>query len=154
MRRVGTRALLLPLLATLASCDNGPTQPPDSAACATAAGTLTIASTPVTENEVGILDASSCLLGRGSYADRWEFVLTEAADIEILVHSDDFDPFLILRDANDRYITADDDNGPDLDARLAFAIAAGTYYIFPTTYLDGAVGNYTLTINATAVPVP
>ncbi len=149
--RLVRRQLLIPLLALVTlSCEKSITEPPDSASCGLSVGTVTIASAPGNSSTSGALTSSSCKLGRGSYADRYQFVLGAMASVDILVSSTDFDAFLILRDNSDKLITSDDDFGPDTDARLNFPMNAGTYYILATTFEDDVVGNYTVTITVSA----
>lgn len=55
------------------------------------------------------------------------------------------DTFLWLRDSNGNLITADDDDGPGLDAQITYtATYSGTYYVVADGYGNGA---YSLTVN-------
>ena len=72
--------------------------------------------------------------------------------------ADDFDTSLELYDREGYLIDADDDSGPDLNARLVFSLPAdGTYYIKILAYAGGT-GTYSLSmqagINDIAIAVP
>lgn len=140
------------------ACADGPTEPPpDSAECANKQATFTVVAPPVTFEEVGTLTVTSCKLGRGSYADRWELIVSATVDIDVSLTSEEFDAYIILRDADDEQIASDDDSGiggfNSGNARLAGRLQAGTYYIMTTTLDDEAVGDYALAITVNAIPV-
>ncbi|MFN8378926.1 MAG: PPC domain-containing protein [Anaerolineae bacterium] len=85
----------------------------------------------------------------------------------ITLVSDDFDPLLVVSDANGNQLATDDDSAGNLDSQLTFTfLEDGEYLITATSFaaqsgLTGATGAYTLTLepsagnvdlSATAVP--
>lgn len=157
MRPRLTRPLALLMTLGTLSCDDGPTAPPDSPECATKQATFTVVAPPVTFDEIGTLTELSCKLGRGTWADRWELIVPATVNIEIGLASDDFDAFIILRNDEDKRIGSDDDSGiggfNSGNAVLAGRLVAGTYYIMATTFESGQVGDYSLTVEITPVPI-
>lgn len=147
MLRVPRRAALLATLAavtlTAAACDDdGPTGPPaESLACNTTVGNLAFGDTVT-----GVLVRESCRLTDGSYADRWRLEVDTASVLTIDHISNDFDPFLIIRDAQGNQIVSDDDGGIGDDSRITFGFAAGTYYVLANTFDADDFGGYTLIV--------
>ncbi len=161
IRRPIPLARSLPILVAFSalSCSESPTEPPpDSAECANKQATFEVVTPPVTFNDVGTLTTTSCKLGRGSYADRWELIVPATVDIEVSLTSDEFDAYIVLRNADDDQIGSDDDTGVggfnSGNAFLAGRLQAGTYYIMATTYDDDEVGDYALSIAVEPIDVP
>ncbi len=146
MRRLNRRPLLLAVLAVVtlsaAACDDDPVGPPrESLACNTTVGNLSLGDTVT-----GVLVRESCRLTDGSYADRWRLDIDTASVLTIDHISDDFDPYLIIRDAAGNTIVEDDDGGIDINARITFGFAAGTYYVLANTFDPNDFGGYTLIV--------
>lgn len=157
MRHRLHRPLTALLALTALSCSDGPTAPePDSPECANIQATFTVVAPPVTFDEIGTLATTSCLLGRGTYADRWELIVPAIVDIEVNLTSDELDAFIILRNDENKNIGSDDDSGiggfNSGNAQLAGRLQPGTYYIMTTTFAAGQVGAYALSVEVTAVP--
>lgn len=72
--------------------------------------------------------------------------------VTITLTSDDFDPFLRLRDASGAELATDDDSGGSLNAQIAFfrLPASGVYTILVESY-DGRVGAYSLRLSPTTI---
>ena len=136
-------ALIVLAAATIAACDTTPTQnrPQDSLACNTTVGTL-----GRTADVSGILTQESCRFSDGTYADRWRIVFDSAAIVTIDLTSNDFDPFLIVRDSSFMLVAQDDDGGGSPNARITHGFAKGTYYIIANTYYQNELGAYNLTV--------
>lgn len=106
-----------------------------------------------------------CRSIRGSalLADRYEFTLTEARGVAINVASADFDPFIILLNAQGEIIAgnSDDDGAGFRSSRLPrlfhgapefLQLAAGTYIIEVTTFTTDSSGNYAVLVASEGVP--
>ncbi len=67
--------------------------------------------------------------------------------MDIRLDSSDFDAYLILLDAKGAEVDEDDDGGGNTNARLARALAAGTYTIAVKPFGDYRdQGKYTLSV--------
>lgn len=146
MMRLASRSLLVVLLAAtaLACGDDGPSGPPsESAACSTTVGNLSAGDTVT-----GVLSRQSCRLTDNTAADRWRLVLTQPAVLTLEMQSDDFDAYLIVRDAAGNELVFDDDGvgGGTTDARITYGFAAGTYYVLANSYYEDEYGGYTLIV--------
>lgn len=98
----------------------------------------------------GVLGAGDEKLSSGEYFDRVSF--TGAAGDEVLVElsSTDFDPYLIIIDANDNVLAQEDDSpGMGLGVRLSFRLpTAGEFTLVVTSALVGETGGYRLVLSA------
>lgn len=94
------------------------------------------------------------------------FMLNSAADVDIMLVSNDFDAYLLLYDAQGNLVTQDDDSGGRLNSRIQIALQPGEYTIAATSlrYVNTngqlfASGSYTLSFTAasaggSATPTP
>ncbi len=69
-------------------------------------------------------------------AHTYRFELPEDGTVRIDLQSDDGDPYLFLLTPDGSYIYSDDDGGTNRDSRIENDLAAGSYLIEATTYLD------------------
>ena len=87
----------------------------------------------------------------GSHARYYTFTLAQESEVTITLESG-IDTYLYLRQGDARSGTAlndhaaDDDAGGDRNAQIHETLGAGTYTIEATTYDDGAMGSFTLTL--------
>lgn len=79
----------------------------------------------------------------------YTFTARGGESVTFTLRSDDFDPFLELRDGDGVTLLTDDDSGGDLNAALMYTFsAAGTYRVVVTSYSGPATGAYTLSAAA------
>lgn len=96
------------------------------------------------------LSGSDCavqqLLGSGADNDRaarYELKLSRRTPVVIDMRSTDFDPYLILLDANGNQIATDDDGGGGLNARIQRTLGPGAYVVLAKA-LESRQGTYFL----------
>ncbi|PZO50434.1 MAG: hypothetical protein DCF15_15880 [Phormidesmis priestleyi] len=96
----------------------------------------------------GTLNAEDLVLEDGSWYDRYVFSGNSGQRVTIVLESQDFDPYLILLDANGKRISENDDTSrSDRNARLSIELpATGTYTVVANSYEPGKTGGYTLKI--------
>ena len=95
----------------------------------------------------GEISASDCLIDFGLPADSFAINITEETAISIHLKSPDFDPFLILRDANGMDIAMGYDEMRDGNAWIRETLSPGSYALFAATTSFPAQGSYSLTVS-------
>lgn len=101
----------------------------------------------VNESVPGKLSSRDCVDSEfGTYVDWFELRLFETQTIDILMESGDVDAYLELYDEDDVFITDDDDSLGGTDAWVRVKLPPGTYYIAATSFDEGEVGDYVLTV--------
>ena len=123
----------------IACSGDGPTASRDSAACATAVGTLVLGTTVT-----GTLSSTSCLLADTTRADVWTMVVPAINTLVMDLASPNFDAVLFVRDTRGNLVVYDDDSGPDLDSRINHTFSAGTYRVYANSFEKASTGAYTL----------
>ena len=98
------------------------------------------------ETVTGDLSPSDCT-DFGLPADSFGITLTEETAISIHLKSPDFEPFLILRDANGLDIAIGFDEMRDGNARIRQSLSAGSYALFAATFSFPPEGSYQLTVS-------
>ncbi|MEY4642157.1 MAG: hypothetical protein RLZZ227_2151 [Pseudomonadota bacterium] len=93
-----------------------------------------------------------------SFVDIYRLKLDKATDMDILVHSSELDPVLILTDAKLGGLEIHDDFQGSCDARLRRRLQAGEYRILVNTYeqpqkCGGNTGAYSLTLTGGGLPL-
>jgi hypothetical protein len=93
-----------------------------------------------------------------SFVDVYRLTLTEDSDVDVVLHSTEFDPVLILANANLGGIELHDDTEGGCDARIRKHLPAGEYRLLVNTYetpekCGSNVGAYNLTISDTGMPL-
>lgn len=88
----------------------------------------------------------------GAYVDWYELRLFETQTLDILMESTDVDAYLELYDEDDQFITDDDDSLGGTDAWIRVKLPPGTYYIAATTFDEGEVGQYIVTVEPPPPP--
>jgi hypothetical protein len=87
----------------------------------------------------------------------YSFEVEAGATVQITLVSDDFDPFLVLADADGNELATDDDSAGNLDSRISYTFADGGEYMLTATSFSahngGAArtGAYTLTLTSVEV---
>lgn len=82
----------------------------------------------------------------------YSFEAEAGTSVQITLVSDDFDPYLVLADADGNELATDDDSAGNLDSRISYTFAdAGEYLITATSFSGhnggtGATGAYTLSV--------
>jgi len=99
----------------------------------------------------GTLDADDCLRPGGAFQESWGLVLANDMTARIDLESDAFDAFLVLKDSDGNILATNDDGGGGLNARVDYALTAGTYEIVASSFRPGQTGAYKLTVD---VPPP
>ena len=97
------------------------------------------------ETVAGEISLSDCLIDFGLPADSFAINITEETAISIHLKSPDFDPFLILRDANGMDIAMGYDEMRDGNAWIRESLGPGSYALFATGY--PSQGSYQLTVS-------
>jgi hypothetical protein len=83
----------------------------------------------------------------GSFCKVYTYPMLAGRQYIVDLQSAQFDSYLFLDDANGVQLSCDDDSGGNLNARIVFVPARdGTYRIVATTFAQGQVGNYMLSI--------
>lgn len=98
----------------------------------------------------GYLGPGDEQLNSGDYYDRVSFNGSAGDVVLIEIQSTQFDPFVLVLDANDN-VLAQQDDGPGVvtDVRLEFALpASGSYSIIITSAFPGETGGYSLSLSA------
>ena len=92
----------------------------------------------------GTLDASSKKFNNNdSYYNVHKFEGEAGEQIVIELRSNDFDPYLILRDPENKKIADDDDNGEGNNARIVITLpSSGSYTIVANSYKGKESGKY------------
>lgn len=80
--------------------------------------------------------------------------VSATSDLTITLTSEDFDPYLVLLEADgETLIAQDDDSAGDLNSQIEIVLEAGSYVIQVTSFTgivsnfeDGSVGTFTLTV--------
>ncbi len=105
------------------------------------------------ESVEGSLDATDCLRAGGAYQDSWRLVLPNDITVRIDLESDDFDAFLVLQDSVGDTIETNDDGGVGFNSRIDRLLTAGTYEIRASSFGEGQIGAYRLTVAAPPAPM-
>lgn len=82
----------------------------------------------------------------GAYVDWFELRIFETQTVDILMESGDVDAYLELYDEDDFFISEDDDSLGGSDAWIRVKLSPGTYFIAATSFDEGEVGSYLLTV--------
>ncbi|HLA63299.1 MAG TPA: pre-peptidase C-terminal domain-containing protein, partial [Rhodothermales bacterium] len=102
-------------------------------------------------SESGTLNGSDCTLADNSSVDYYAFRLTERAEVEIEMESDDFDTFLLLNDdAGGEIARNDDASGSTTNSQIQTTLNAGVYVIKANSLAAGETGSYSLTLSGDA----
>ena len=94
------------------------------------------------------------------YARFYSFSVAETSDVQIDLESTDspvVDTYMFLLSGagtDGSVLEFDDDDGPGLNSQIVRELSAGSYTVEATTLLSGTTGNFTVTIQVTAVPPP
>ena len=124
--------------------------PPQASPCATIVDISPESSTN------GSLTTSDCIVealfpgsGDHTFVDQYRVTLPSSGRLTIRMNSETFDSFLLLSKSplQSPPITADDDGGGGINARISSVLDAGTYVILAGSarLLQPETGNYTLT---------
>lgn len=101
----------------------------------------------VNESIPAMLSTRDCVDEQyGAYVDWYELRIFETQTIDILMESGEVDAYLELYDEDDVFITEDDDSLGGSDAWIRVKLSPGTYYIAATSFDEGEVGRYVLTV--------
>ena len=96
----------------------------------------------------GTLAANDCRLSDNTATQTFEFTLTTAAKVEILMTSTAVDAYVFLADAALRVIAEDDDGGGGTNARIMQILPAGRYLVVANTFDANSFGAYQLVARA------
>ena len=87
----------------------------------------------------------------GKHARFYKLSVSAPTVVTIDLKSRFFDPYLYLLSSSGTVLNFDDQSGGGNNARLTQSLAAGSYLIEVTSWSDGAVGDYTLSINTPTI---
>ena len=99
------------------------------------------------ETVAGDISPSDCLFAFVAPADSFVINITEETVISIHLKSLDFEPFVILLDANGIGVALGLDEMGDGNARIREALNPGSYTLFATTAIFPGEGSYLLTVS-------
>ncbi len=108
---------------------------------------------------IGIGDTVSAEFGGDVQANGYTFEGEAGTTITITLTSGEFDAYLILQDAEDNEIIADDDSGGNFNSQIVIELPySGTYRIIATSFTyvfvgEGISGEYTLNVVEGEAPV-
>lgn len=137
------RALVLCAAASLAACDDSPTD----SELDEFQGCDRVEGIGVPGNASGSLTGSDCTLGDGSYVDLYSFRVSGSRSVTITLRSSQFDSFLVLFSSSGTVVDSDDDGAGGLDSRITMNLTAGTYVIAANSLDAGETGTYTLSVD-------
>ena len=106
------------------------------------------------ETVAGDISPSDCLFAFLAPADSFVINITEETVISIHLKSLDFQPFVILLDANGIGVALGQDEMGDGNARIREALSPGSYALFATTAILSGEGSYLLTVSQIACDDP
>ncbi len=93
------------------------------------------------------LATADCRLPDGSFTQKYELLLTAPTAVQIDMTSSVVDSYLFLQDAADGAILEEnDDDGGQMNARIARLLPAGRYIIYANTFEADEVGAYQLSV--------
>ncbi len=136
----------MPLLLLL--CCAGPQQLPPLEVGQTLRAEISVASPEDSTPAVAALQLAQALRG-GSF----EFELTREGTFSLELHSNHFDAYLVLRDAQGEVLAEDDDGLWNTHARIALDLPAGNYQV-QACALKGRTGAFTLSLREGARSLP
>jgi len=99
---------------------------------------------------VGVLGPGDEVLASGEYFDRIIFTGTAGSQVTVDLSSTEFDPYLLLIDANESVIAQEDDSpGAGLNVRLTVTLPrSGQFTAIVTSAQPGETGGYSLSLSA------
>lgn len=104
----------------------------------------------VGDSAQGALDAQDSQLRDGSHYEWWAYTARRGERVTIAVHSNDFDPFLIVAASRDdalAILAEDDDGGGAPNARLTLEFPADGIYLFlVNSVFPEEVGGYSIRV--------
>lgn len=106
--------------------------------------------TAVASAGAGYLGPADEKLASGEYFDRVTFSGAAGDEVLIELSSSEFDPYVIVIDANENAIAQEDDSpGAGLGVRMTVTLpSAGQFTVIVTTAFAGETGGYSLSISA------
>lgn len=112
-----------------------------------------VETTPEIRVETGRLESADTKLKEGEFSDRHQFYALEGDRVTVDLTSDDFDPYVFVRNGDpDFELDNDDFEGSTSRSRLEFAAPRTGYYtVFVTSFTAGDTGAYELTMTGTSV---
>jgi hypothetical protein len=97
----------------------------------------------------GTLAQGDLLLQDGSFVDVYGIQLNAGDQLTVDMNTTAFDPYLVVLTPDNQGFENDDFNGDRTHSRITITAGmAGPYAILATSYLPGATGNYTVTVDA------
>lgn len=137
------RALVLCAVASLAACDESPTESEvdDFLGCEQ------VGSIGVPGSVNGSLTSADCRLDDGSYVDFYAFSVSGSRTVTITQRSSAFDSYLVLLSSNGTVLGSDDDSAGGLDSRVVANLSSGTYVIAANSLDAGETGSYSLRVD-------
>ncbi len=107
------------------------------------------------EGFIGINDSVEGELTDDTFAIDYTLVVAERSEVTITLESNEFDAYLVLRDATDEIIAEDDDSAGTLNSQIVTTLDAGEYILHVTSFTgyftagtDGQTGAFLLTTNS------
>lgn len=92
--------------------------------------------------------ATSDVEDDGYFYDIWVFDLAQDDGVRIDLESGEFDPVLILLDADWQLVVVDDDSGADKNSLVTTPLPGGCHVVLVTSFEPGETGSYTLRVRA------
>jgi hypothetical protein len=106
------------------------------------------------ETVEGELSLDDCLMDQWMPADSFALVITDETPLSIHLKSQDFSPFLIVRDRNGWDVEAGWDEKQNGNARIEVSLAPDTYTLFVSTSDYPPQGTYQLSVHEVACEDP
>jgi hypothetical protein len=95
----------------------------------------------------GVLSEGQQMLADGTPMASHTVEARAGERLRVTMTASEFDAYLVVFDGNDEKISEDDDSGGGTNARLSFiAPTDGTYQIVANSFVEGAEGNYMITL--------
>jgi subtilisin family serine protease len=86
------------------------------------------------------------------YTDLYRFTLAATTQVTVTLRSTAFDPFLyIVSGPTAGTLASNNDSAADHNSRITTTLAAGTYYLDVTSFLEGGAGDYTISLEPAGI---
>jgi hypothetical protein len=99
----------------------------------------------------GTLTFTGCQYPDDTFADVYQFTLSDITALDLHLDSPDFDAYLVVLDSKGNVIDEDDNSGGGTNALVSDTFDPGTYYVVAKPFaMYTATGKYTLTLSLSA----
>jgi hypothetical protein len=117
------------------------------------AGCVPLGTPAVGDTTQGTLSFTSCQYPDGTFADIYQFNVTDSTSLDLHLASGDFDAYLQVLDSKGNVIDEDDNSDGGTNAVVSDTFDPGTYFVVAKPFIGASSsGRYALTIVPTPTP--